>query len=292
MLTPTETKEMITRLGYFMGLDFSVNVVSYIHQRFGGHPFFIRQVCSQIHTKTPTSRPRSVSINACNEAERDAVADLHGYMREILENLKSFYPDEYAMLEYLARSNAATFKEMAEYSAEYVEHLRGYGLVIRRGDDYEFGFDAVAEAVKRSLTDVNHLSREDKWRLIGGRRNTLEQEIRGALYRWAVKLSPDDWSKCLDVCITRQRLDQLGAIKCRDAFSRNSSPLYFIELLKVIQYSGEFASSAASPEDISAALNAINKFRIDAHAKDISDTDYETLNNAFGLLEDVFLPPP
>jgi hypothetical protein len=274
-----------------MGLDFSPVVVSHIHQRFGGHPFFIRQLCSQIHKRAPTSRPRTVSINACKEAERDAIADLQGYMREILGNLKSFYPDEYAMLEYLARGDTITFKEMAEYASEYIERLLGYGLVIRRGDDYEPGFDAVAEAVKRNLIDVSQPSRDDKWKLIGSRRNTLEQEIRSALYRWAARLSPDEWSKCLGECVTQTRLDQLGAITRREAFSRNNSPLYFIELLKFIRDCDEFGSAAASPRDISTALDAINKFRIDAHAQDISDTDYETLNNAFDLLEDVFLPP-
>jgi hypothetical protein len=164
-------------------------------------------------------------------------------------------------------------------------------LVVRRGDDYEFGFDAVTEAVQKSLTDVKQLSREEKWKLTGGRRNALEQEIRSALYRWAARLSPDDWSKCLDACVTRTRLDQLGVINPREAFSRNNSPLYLIEILNFIQRSGEFASPTGSPRDISAALHAINKFRIDAHAKDISDPDYDTLNNAFILLEDVFLPP-
>src|SRR5665213_3367420 len=61
MLTFQKTREMIGRLGYFMGLDFGDAVVAHIHQRFGGHPFFIRQFCSQIHKSTPTTRPRQVS---------------------------------------------------------------------------------------------------------------------------------------------------------------------------------------------------------------------------------------
>ena len=105
-----------------MGMDFSASVASHIHRRFGGHPFFTRQLCSQIHKRMSTSRPRTVSINACNEAERDAVADFQGYMSDILNNLRSFYPDEYAMLEYLARGDIAKFREMAEYAAEYAEH--------------------------------------------------------------------------------------------------------------------------------------------------------------------------
>ncbi len=292
MLTLAETSEMITRLGFFMGLDFSANVVSHIHQRFGGHPFFIRQLCSQVHKRIPTTRPRSVSINLCNEAEKDAVADLRGYMGEILNNLKSFYPAEHEMLEYLARGNNVTFREMAEYAPEYVEHLLGYGLVVRRDEDYEFGFDAVTEAVKRNLSEDNKLSREDKWKQVGNRRNALEQEIRSALYRWAATLSSEEWQNCLNACLTRTRLDQLRSINRREAFSRNKSPLYLNELLKFVQNCGEFMSAASTSGDILAALDTINKLRIDAHAKDISELDYDALNNAFCLLEDIFLPPP
>jgi hypothetical protein len=61
--------------------------------------------------------------------------------------------------------------------------------------------------------------------------------------------------------------------------------------MKFIQYCGEFNSSAAASGEISTALDAVNKFRIDAHAKDISNADYDALNSAFDLLEDVFLPP-
>lgn len=38
-------------MSYFMGLDFPSSVINHIHQRFGGHPFFIRQLCSQIHNE-------------------------------------------------------------------------------------------------------------------------------------------------------------------------------------------------------------------------------------------------
>jgi hypothetical protein len=47
MLSLRETEEMINRLGYFMGMDFDDTIISYIHNRFGGHPFFIRQLCNK-----------------------------------------------------------------------------------------------------------------------------------------------------------------------------------------------------------------------------------------------------
>jgi hypothetical protein len=191
------------------------------------------------------------------------------------------------MLEYLARGETSTFKEMANYSPEYIEHLMGYGLVVRRQDDYEFAFDAVADAIKRSVRSSITPTREQKWESIGKRRNNLEQEIRSSLYRWANLLEPEEWKSCVESCLSKSRLSQLGIMNRRQAFSRNSSPLYLIELLKFIQYSAHDRAS-----QISDAINTINSLRIDAHAKDITDTDYERLNEAFGLLEDIFLPPP
>jgi hypothetical protein len=72
MLSLPETAEMISRLGYFMGLDFSPTVIAHVQQRFGGHPFFIRQLCSQVHKRTPLNRPREVSIAVCRQAEQES----------------------------------------------------------------------------------------------------------------------------------------------------------------------------------------------------------------------------
>ncbi|WP_375786303.1 hypothetical protein ACE10Z_01095 [Bradyrhizobium sp. Pha-3] len=291
MLTSAETSELITRLGYFMGLDFGPSVVSYIHQRFGGHPFFIRQLCSQIHKKIPISRPREVSLQACKEAEQDANADIHGYLSEILSTLKKFYPDEHSMLEYLARGDSATFVEMCQYNPAYVEHLLGYGLVVRRGDDYEFGFDAIAESVKANFASPEISDLSDRWRQIGARRNRLEEEIRMALYRWAQRLDSEQWTTAVDNCLTQKRKQELGALGRRDAFSRNNSRLNFSELLQFIRFSDEFFTSYASKSDVAAAMNDVNKGRVDAHAKEISEDAFKSLIRSFELLEDIFLPP-
>jgi hypothetical protein len=291
MLTSKETNELVTRLGYFMGLDFEASVVSYIHQRFGGHPFFIRQLCSQIHKKTAINRPRGVSLAACKDAERDAGADIHGYLNEILATLRKFYPDEHSMLEYLARNDTATFSELSQFNPAYVEHLMGYGLVVRRGDDYEFGFDAIAESVKANFAKPQAPDLSDRWREIGSRRNRLEEEIRTALFRWSSKLNADGWSAALDGCLSTKRRVELSSIGRREAFSRNNSPLYFMEVLKLVQWSDEFSTAAVSQSDVTGAMNEVNKGRADAHAKEITDTEYKKLIGAFDLLEDIFLPP-
>lgn len=61
---------MCRELGYFMGLNFSSRIISKIYDRFGGHPFFTRQLCSAIHQIADLDRPINVSeklLTACPE---------------------------------------------------------------------------------------------------------------------------------------------------------------------------------------------------------------------------------
>jgi hypothetical protein len=189
MLTFGETKEMVTRLGYFMGLDFDSSVISHLHNRFGGHPFFIRQLCSKIHKTAPLTRPHKVSLAVCRSAEQDSGSDIVGYLNEIMNSLQTFYPDEYSMLEYLSNGEVNTFLELAEYSTDYIEHLIGYGIIVRRGDDYEFAFDLVASAIKANLNREKDTSLEHKRREISRRRNVVEEEIRSFLFRSYIRLN-------------------------------------------------------------------------------------------------------
>jgi hypothetical protein len=291
MLSLTETTEMVSRLSFFMGLDFSPVVISYLHQRFGGHPFFIRQLCSQINKRAATARPREISLITCKEAELSASADLQRYILEILDTLKLFYPDEFTMIEYLAAGDRVRFHEMADYDSAYVEHLVGYGLIVRRGSDFEFSFEAVGEAVKRMLVKPISNSLSDRRIIVTRRRNVIEEEIRRAMYQWSMRLDANGWMQAWEQNMTQKRRDALGALSRQEAFSRNRSRLNFIELLQFIKFSNDYGSGFASIESISSAFNIVNKFRIDAHAGAIDDREYEELDRSLNLLEEIFVQP-
>jgi hypothetical protein len=265
-------------------------VIAHIYKRFGGHPFFIRQLCSQIHKRAREGRPRNVSIKFCEDVEKDYVADIQNYLKEILLNLREFYPEEYSMLEYLVQGDRATFGELVDYSREYVEHLMGYGLLVRREDDYEFAFDAVVTAVTKTVKKLSEVTLKEKWEDINARRNQIEQELQSALFRRANRLDAQEWARLLEHCLSKSRLEQLKGIFPRSAFSRNSSPLYFIELMKFIRTGKEFESEQTSR--ICDAMNTVNDLRADAHAKKLDDADYKRVSEALLYLEDTFLPPP
>ena len=292
MLDMAETSDMIKRLGYFMGLDFDGNVIAYIQGRFGGHPFFTRQLCSQVHKKTSIRRPQRVSLAACKVAEQDVGSDIMGYLAEILNSLRRFYPEEYTMIEYLAMGEVDSFSDLARYSPSYVEHLIGYGIVVRRGDDFEFSFDAVAGAVKANINNARESSLEQKRLEIGRRRNIIEEEIRSFLYRSAVRLTDDRWFERLSACVSANRKLELGQLNRRDAFSRTKSPLYFTELLKFVDSCKDFDENTTPPlRIVLSAMNTVNKHRVDAHAKEITDPDYVELMRSMEILESAFLPP-
>lgn len=98
----SETKEILIRFGFLLGPNLNSNGISYIHDRFGGHPFFVRQLCSQIHKGIPyENRPVSVSMRVCRTAEENNFSDIQSYIRQVIDSLKEFYPDDLSMSEYL-----------------------------------------------------------------------------------------------------------------------------------------------------------------------------------------------
>jgi hypothetical protein len=292
MLDFSETQEMLVRLGFFMGLNFDSRVAAHIHDRFGGHPFFVRQLCSQIHKDIPyESRPASVSLTVCKAAEEKSSSDTQSYIQQVINSLAEFYPDELNMIEYLALGNNASFIELAHYSPAYVEHLLGYGIILRRGADFEFAFDAVKDAVTARFRSPEKLNLAEKWLEVSERRNKIEAELRSFLFVVLGRIDNSDWEQILRRSLSERRRLDLGHLSRREAFSRTGSPLYFVELLKLVEYSGAFDPKRDPLREILDAMRVVNELRIDAHAKEIDDRRYLELRDSLSLLESVFAPP-
>jgi hypothetical protein len=89
---------MVSRLGFFMGLEFSPQAVAKLHASYGGHPFFTRQVCSKVHQLTGLQRPVEVPLSRVAEAQVQFASQLETYMSDIIGNLKESYPEEFRLL--------------------------------------------------------------------------------------------------------------------------------------------------------------------------------------------------
>lgn len=108
-----EVKEMIKSIGSYMGILFDEEIFTYLADDFGGHPFLIRQVCSNIHKTITQKRPYKYS-RFNYEKDRDLhIRSIQDYVGLVVDVLRERYPDEYNMMEYLAQGDNKTFDELA-----------------------------------------------------------------------------------------------------------------------------------------------------------------------------------
>lgn len=149
----SETREMISVLGGFMGLKFDEELFGYINRDYGGHPLLIRHLCSEINNMAGSARPKSILRLDFDKAKKKFENERTKgffYAQMILDILDKFYPNESTMLTSLAIGDSEFFYEFANDSPEYTAHLLGYGIV-EKNDAGEFDFKI--DLLKRYLID-------------------------------------------------------------------------------------------------------------------------------------------
>jgi hypothetical protein len=291
-LTFDETREMVTRLGFFMGLNFSAQAIAKLHASYGGHPFFTRQVCSKIHQLTSLSRPTDVPLSRLAEAQRQFSSQLEQYLGDIISNLRDSYPEEFSLLRDLILGERSELDEYLNEVPDLVDHLIGYGLIVERDGIFEVAFDAVRSAVlKIEPISSGESSLEQKWSEVCVRRNTIEQSLRTAIYYWTKTVDPTLWQTILDRELTARRLDALSSREPAVLLAKGNSPLYLTDLLAIIKDDRVIPHLEERRSIILGALNTLNGLRKDAHANDITDAEYRKASDALSLLETEFVAP-
>ncbi|WP_155739820.1 hypothetical protein A4A59_013235 [Rhizobium leguminosarum] len=222
-----DTREMVERLGYFMGLEFPPEIIANLQQEFGGHPFFTRQVCSKIHQIASVSRPVRVSLALLSRAKTEFQGQLEQYLRDIVEHLRDNYFNEFCVLRAVVEGDKSELTEYGNEAPDLIDHLIGYGVVERRGEDFDIRFDAIKSILQRLVSSNS----ESRWAEISRRRNDLEVSIRIALYHWSRNVSAEQWHEVLSSSLTGKRFDGLTTTEPSALFSSRESPLYLSDLL-------------------------------------------------------------
>jgi AAA+ ATPase superfamily predicted ATPase len=284
-LTFDETREMIERLGHFMGLSFAPEIIADLQREYGGHPFFIRQVCSTVHQISTSSRPTQVSRAILELAKERFASQMVSYLSDILQQLKDFYPSEMNMLEKFVSGNKAELLEFSLEAPDLVDHLIGYGLIERVGNDIDIKFDAVRHAIELTATDN---SLESRWTEILQRRNKLENEIRSSIFHASKSISPSDWQIALEANLSGRRYNELPSIAPAYLLSKKTSPLYLTDLMLLLKDASVLPYISDRRAEIVKAIDAVNKLRKDAHAMWVGDAEFDEVRKAFDLLENEF----
>lgn len=277
-------REMVATIGNYMGFTFDDEIFTYLRDDFGGHPFIIRYVCSQISNLIP-NRPAQVSKYFYQSKRKELNTFIQDYIELIISILNERYPVEYELLEYLAQDHIDTFMEYANTSSLLIEHLVGYGLINEDNGNYYFTIEAVREYISKK-TKIKKLlhSAEEKWAAVSERRNKIEYQLRKITRQVLLTHYGKKYISKIIESIPRERREKLQNVSEDELLNNN---LYFSDLMIIITYRwSEFSRIFGDDKSrFSSDMEIINNFRIDAHAKEISEENMERLQFALGKIE-------
>jgi len=286
-----QTREMVRRLGRIMGLHFDENIYARLTDDFGGHPYLIRHACSVINSMVKVERPVRIDKGLYEEAVKIFLRDYSQFMEMILSVLKEYFPDEYEMLRILARGDSETFKEYAQLSPLYTNHLLGYGFLEEVDGRYTFKTETIKTFIEsRERFKKLNLSDSEKWAEVSERRNNIERDLRKFCRMQLLSHygATESRSKLISI-MGEPRASKAGALSYVDLFDGNKSGIYFLDLVKIILKEWDCFKNilGTNKEEWSRTLDTLNTMRIDAHAKTISDSEFHLFRVSAERIESV-----
>ena len=290
--TVKQTREMTRKLGRYMGLHFNEMLYSKLVEDFGGHPFLIRQFCSEIHKVSGGDRPIQVDKALYDRVMTTFQRTATDYLAMIVSVLRDWYPDEYDMLRLLAGGDQATFTEFAHEHTLYTKHLIGYGLITQSQHGFSFSIEALREYLN-NLHKYEHLNltEDEKVAEISARRNRIEKLLRVAVRNTLhAAYGRKKARECILNAIPEKRRETMGASDFDILLARDDSPLFFLELIAVIERKWSVFQNVFEMEKnkLELMLKEINSSgRPDAHAKYVDKDEFAQLRLYFKKLEEI-----
>ena len=197
--------------------------------------------------------------------------------------LKSSYPEEFRILQSVVYGNREEVTEFGREAPDLIDHLIGYGLVEKNGEDFDIRFDAIRDALQNLFPRPEA---EDRWAEISRRRNELEVTIRLAIYYDTRGIPAAEWAEVIDSTMTTSRRSALTTYEPGIIFSRKDSPLYLSDLLMIIKDERVLPYLGGRRSGVVSALNIVNALRKDAHARTVVDGEMIAVRAALDVLEE------
>lgn len=291
-----QTKEMLDKLGGYMGLTFEPETCTHIVEDFGGHPLLIRQMCSYIHSNTDSKRPAKINRHIYAKLKNSFFQEESGFMKYaqmVLGVLSNWYEDEYQMLIWLALGDVETFKGLAQVSPDYVTHLVKYGIIEQTGSDYNFKIEAIKTYLltKNKYQKLN-LTDSEKQEEISMRRNAIEPQLRQIVRRQLKSEfgEPEAKKVMIGELYGKKNISMYESLPYKDFFDPNKHTLLLSTLFEVIRKHYNLFENLfeVNVEIFSAKAKLINYYRKpDAHAAKIKDSDFTSFRGAMQWLEEI-----
>lgn len=284
----SNVKDMIGHIGKYMGLNFDEEIYTKLTEDYGGHPFLIRHICSLINKDISLDRPCQVSKYEYATKKKEYDAKIVHYVEMILGVLKTWYPKEYELLEILAVDGVQELKKNLEYKAKEMQHLLGYGIVKEVNENFYITINAVNLYLENThKLQGKKTSKEQAWSEVSKRRNVLEDKLRKImLLRMTMQYgSKKVKGKLLEVVESgRKEREKLQDLEINDLIENH---FYLLDVKQVILKNWSlFDVTFIDKFKFENFLDVINKYRIDAHAKTIEESDLLMLTLAFNWFDE------
>ena len=275
MFTENQVSEMVEDLGAIMGITFDGTSKTKLFTGFGGHPFLTRYACS--HISATGSRPLNVDRTIYKFGISKFNTESEKYVESVVGLLAEEYEDEHEMLKYLGHDDSESFNTLARLDPSLCEHLIGYGLVSQGEKSHYFNIGIVENYFKELDQPTELMTQQNRTAEVSERRNELEKGIR-SLIKSVFQVSFPAARRAEEVkkklCSSRREALQnwdFDTLLCA-----STSPLFFDELRSIILGNWSmFENIIGIPKgEFDFYMSIVNKFRVDAHAKDISEHDF------------------
>lgn len=292
-----QTKDMLNKLGGYMGMQFDDIVCGNITQDYGGYPFLMRQVCSVINSFLKDKQRPLIVDRIIYEKAKAIFDEKYGneYSEMILEVLQKHYGTEFELLEHLARGDKDFFLEhaLSKDGVFYTNHLMGYGVIYKSDDDFDFKIDTLKHylAIKNKYKKLT-LTNAEKVSEISVRRGNIEVRLRKMVRKLLfAKYGEEDAKKKAIKYLHDNNLIKFNKFKYAELFDSNSSSeikLYFNRIADLMAACWEECFRNIFDSDVEkfkARMTLINALRADAHPAEVADHDMASFRGAMEWLE-------
>lgn len=283
-----QTKEMVRKLGSYMGLNFQETIYARLHDDFGGHPYLIRHLCSILNSNAPTIRPVTVDKLLYEKAKGQFLDHYANYTEMILDVLVRHFQDEFVMLSALACGDVRMFDGFAT-DPTLTNHLMGYGLIDRGAQGYYFKIESVRDHLRKKQRFTSPLkTNTERLAEVSARVALLEPALRRFV---SVIILSKNGKQSIDVALkyvqgaTSKRLRDNGF---KETFLPTSIDTNFSDLIKIIGGEWDAFKNMLTLEKSEFEFYAeqIRKGRTQAaHSGDIKPADFDLIRIAFSKIE-------
>lgn len=287
-----DTKEMINKLGGYMGISFDDIVCAKLTQDFGGHPYLIRHFCSAINQYIMTSgmqKPISVTNAIYNKVmplfvEKSA----DNYCKFILGVLIDYYPEENKFLEQLALGNLDQ-EGQAMYDPQMISHLLGYGIIENNQGVLDFKIEVLKNYLARKFAyRRQNMTEQEKWAEISERRNRLEPKLR-TIVKTQLKAQFGNAAKQKVLESMKPELrNKYMNLNYSDLFDPKKCEIYFLQVGCLIEKNWDQCFKnifSKNKQSIKSYFTIINNLRCECHAAPITDEEMDSFRGAMTTLE-------